>query len=97
MMSHVFKVKGIWHMNDIKIIQITWLLHVSWFLQNLFLNLQFAQNNSSIVQNSKTTANKEQKIPRLEFSKSLDVPKNDQRLVETWNSNKTCNSVMLPL
>ena len=86
-MSHVFKVKGIWHMNDIKIIQITWLLHVNWFLQNLFINLQFAQNNSFIVQNSNTTANKEKKIARLEFSKSLDVPKNDQRLVETWNAN----------
>ena len=61
MMSHVFKVKGIWHMNDIKIIQITWLLHVNWFLQNLFINLQFAQNNSSIVQNSNTTTNKENK------------------------------------
>ena len=74
-----------------------WLQHVNWFLQNLFINLQFAPNNSSVVQNSKTTANKEQKIQRLEFSKSLDVQKNDQRLVETWNSNKTCNSVMLPL
>ena len=87
MMSHIFKVKGIWHMNDIKIIQITWLLHVNWFLQNLFINLQFAQNNSFIVQNSNTTANKEKKIARLEFSKSLDVPKNDQRLVEIWNAN----------
>ena len=87
-MSHVFKVKGIWHMNDIKIIQITWLLHVNWFLQNLFINLQFAPNNSSIVWNSNTIANKE-KIPRLEFLKSLDVPNNDQRLVETWNTNMT--------
>ena len=74
-----------------------WLQHVNWFLQNLFINLQYAPNNSSVVQNSKTTANKEQKIQRLEFSKSLDVQKNDQRLVETWNSNRTCNSVMLPL
>ena len=62
----------------------------------MFINLQFAPNNSSIVQNSKTipnnssivqnsktTPNKEQKIPRLEFSKSLDVSKNDQRLVKT--------------
>ena len=53
------------------------------FLQNLFINLQFAPNNSSVVQNSMTIANKERKIQRLEFSKSLDVPKNDQRLVET--------------
>ena len=74
-------------MNDIKIIQITWLLHVNWFLQNLFINLQFAQNNSFIVQNSNTTANKEKKFARLEFSKSLDVPKNDQRLVEIWSAN----------
>ena len=62
MMSHIFKVKGIWHMNGINLIQITWLLHVNWFLQNLFINLQFAQNNSSIVQNSKSiTTNKERK------------------------------------
>ena len=60
-MSHVFKVKGIWHMNDIKLIQITSLLHVNWFLQNLFINLQFAPNNSSIIQNSKTTKTKKQK------------------------------------
>ena len=83
-MSHVFKVKGIWHMNDIKLIQITSLLHVNWFLQNLFINLQFAPNNSSIIQNSKTTANKKtKKNPRLEFSKSLNVPKYDQRPIET--------------
>ena len=87
MMSHIFKVKGIWHMNGIKLIQITWLLHVNWFLQNLSINLQFAPNNSSIVQNSKTIANKEEKNPRLEVSKSLDVPNNDQKLVETWNAN----------
>ena len=68
MMSHVFKVKGIWQMNDIKLIQITWLLHVNWFLQNLFINLQFAPNNSSIIQNSKTTANKKtKKIRDLNF------------------------------
>ena len=68
MMSHIFKVKGIWHMNDIKLIQITWLLHVNWFLQNLFINLQFAPNNSSIIQNSKTTANKKtKKIRDLNF------------------------------
>ena len=53
------------------------------FNKFFFINLQFAPNNSSIVQNSKTIANKERKIQRLEFSKSLDVPKNDQRLVET--------------
>ena len=87
MMSHIFKVKGIWHMNGINLIQITWLLHVNWFLQNLSINLQFAPNNSSIVQNSKTTANNEKTILRLEFSKSLDVPNNDQKLVETWNTN----------
>ena len=87
MVSHIFKVKGIWHMNGIKLIQITWLLHVNWFLQNLSINLQFAPNNSSIVQNSKTIANKEEKNPRLEVSKSLDVPNNDQKLVETWNTN----------
>ena len=74
-----------------------WLQHVNWFLQNLLINLQFAPNNSSVVQNSMTIANKERKIQRLEFSKSLDVPKNDQRLVETWKYNRTCNSVMLPL
>ena len=68
MMSHIFKVKGIWHMNDIKLIQITWLLHVNWFLQNLIINLQFAPNNSSIIQNSKTTANKKtKKIQDLNF------------------------------
>ena len=67
-MSHIFKVKGIWHMNDIKLIQITWLLHVNWFLQNLFINLQFAPNNSSIIQNSKTTAKiKTKKIQDLNF------------------------------
>ena len=67
-MSHVFKVKGIWLMNDIKLIQITSLLHVNWFLQNLFINLQFAPNNSSIIQNSKTTANKKtKKIRDLNF------------------------------
>ena len=53
------------------------------FNKFFFINLQFAPNNSSIVQNSKTIANKEQKIQVPEFSKSLDVPKNDQRLVET--------------
>ena len=63
------------------------MLHVNWFLQNLSINLQFAPNNSSIVQNSKTTANNEKTIPRLEFSKSLDVPNNDKKLVETWNAN----------
>ena len=68
MMSHVFKVKGIWHMNDIKLIQITSLLHVNWFLPNLFINLQFAPNNSSIIQNSKTTANKKtKKVQDLNF------------------------------
>ena len=36
MMSHVYEVKGIWHINDIKLIQITWLLHVNWFLQFFF-------------------------------------------------------------
>ena len=56
---------------------------MNWFLQNLFINLQFAPNNSSVVQNSRTIANKEQKIQIPEFSNSLDVPKNDQRLVET--------------
>ena len=38
------------------------------FLQNLFITLQFAPNNSSIVQNSKTAANKEkQKFQDLNF------------------------------
>ena len=67
MMSHIFKVKGIWHMNGIKLIQITWLLHVNWFLQNLSIYLQFAPNNSSIVQNSKTIATKKKKIRDLKF------------------------------
>ena len=74
-------------MNGIKLIQITWLLHVNWFLQNLSINLQFAPNNSSIVQNSKTIANKEEKKSEIEVSKSLNVPNNDQKLVETWNAN----------
>ena len=66
-------------------------MYVNWFLQNLSINLPFASNNSSIVWNSNTIANKE-KIPRLEFLKSLDVPNNDQRLVETWNTNMTKSS-----
>ena len=74
-------------MNGINLIQITWLLHVNWFLQNLSINLQFSPNNSSIVPNSKTIANREEENPRLEVSKSLDVPNNDQKLVETWNAN----------
>ena len=38
------------------------------FLQNLFITIQFAPNNSSIVQNSKTTANKKtKKIQDLNF------------------------------
>ena len=53
------------------------------FYKILFINLQFAANNSSVVENSKTIANKERKIQRFEFSNSLDVQKNDQRLVET--------------
>ena len=68
MMSHIFKFKGSWHMNDIKLIQITWLLHVNWFQQNLIINLQFSPNNSSLIQNSKTTANKKtKKIQDLNF------------------------------
>ena len=108
MMSHVFKVKGIWHMNDIKIIQITWLLHVNWFLQNLFINLQFAQNNSSIVQNSNTTTNKEnKKFQDLNFQSLWMFQKMIKDLSKfemlTWlkSSNgvfpqqqkRTCNSV----
>ena len=82
--SHVFKVKGIWQMNDIKLIQITWLLHVNWFLQNLFLNLQFAQNNSSIVQNSNTTTNKEKKNSKTWIFKVFGCSKK-------WS--KTCRNL----
>ena len=106
-MSHIFKVKGIWHMNDIKIIQITWLLHVNWFLQNLYINLQFAQNNSFIVQNSNTTANKEKKLQDLNFQSLWMFQKMIKDLSKfemlTWlkSSNgvfpqqqkRTCNSV----
>ena len=45
--------------------------------------MQFASNNSYIVQNLKTIANKGKNFLRLEFSKSLEVPNNDQRLVKT--------------
>ena len=46
--------------------------------------MQFAPDNSSIIQNSKTTANKNaKKNPRLEFLQVFDVPKNNQRLIKT--------------
>ena len=48
----------------------------------LSITLQVASSNFNIVQNSKTIVIKEKNFPRLEFSKSFEFPKNDQRLVK---------------
>ena len=57
------------------------------------ITLQFASNNSHIVQNSETIANKGKTNSRLEFSKSLEVPNNDQRLVKMLIWLKSSNGV----
>ena len=80
-------------MNEIKLILITWLLHVNQFPHILSITLQFASNNSHIVQNSETIANKGKTNSRLEFSKSLEVPNNDQRLVKMLIWLKSSNGV----
>ena len=61
----------------------------------LSITLQVASSNFNIVLNSKTIVIKEKKIPRLEFSKSFEVSKNNQRLVKTQVGFKFSNSISL--